>query len=269
MFPSKSCLVCFSIIFVAAILPACGNRFDLATDRGRQARIDDANFHLSNGECSAAHAAIDPVYSSPQVDDEVRIVKASAYACDGGFSLLTVAANLSGTSNYFKALAKSMDNTAGDSKRSAMYNAIDVLTESGSKLNATQRTARVNTYMVFLQMGSIGVILRNYGAPAADGTQGTAISYVANGADGVGEMTTLDACALTAAFANISDSYSRSTLSDGDTAAVNNSLNASCVAAGLASCAVANKDRTLCTGAGADPNSAAAANVVTQVDSGW
>lgn len=256
--------------FCVGLAAGCGNRYDLSTERGRQARLDDANFHLSKGHCSEAHLAIDPLYSSPHVDDIVRLVKASAYACDGSFNLLTVVSNLSGASNYFSALAKSLSNSSGDGARSAFYAASDVLTRGGSVLAASQRSAPVNTYMVFLQMGTVGAILRNYGSPATDGAQGAAISYLANGADGAGEMTTLDACALTAALATLSDSIRYSSLTDGDSAAVANSINASCVAAGVAGgCADLNKNRTACTGAGADANSVAAAAVVGEIDSAW
>lgn len=259
----------FFLALIAAVLAACGNRFDLSTERGRQARIDDANYHLSKGECSSAHSAIDPLYNSSHVDDEVRLIKASAYACDGGFELLTLAASFVGATNYFKAIAKSMNNTAGDAKRTAMYNAADVLTESGTKINASQRSRRVNTFMVFLQLGTVGTILRNYGSPATDGTQGANLVYIANGAADPGEMSNTDACALTASLAIITDSYANSSLSDSDTAAVNDTLNTACVNAGLASCSVANKDRSVCTGAGADPNSVNAANIVTQVNNDW
>ncbi len=268
MFASKTCLF-YLVIIGVSFLTACGNRFDLSTERGRQARIDEANFHLSKNECLSAHNAIDPLYNSPHLDDEVRIVKASAYACDAGFALLTVAANIVGTSNYFKALAKSLSNSAGDTKRTAMYNAIDILTEAGAKIDANQRSTSVNTYMVFLQMGAIGTILRNYGSPTADGDQGANLVYVANGAADPSEMENTDACALTAAFAIINDSYSRSSLNDSSSSALNSALNSACVAAGLASCAAGNKVRSACTGGGADANSLVAAGVVTQVNNGW
>ena len=95
------------ILFTAG----CGNRYDLSTERGRQARIDEANFQLSKGNCGAALEAIDPLYNSPEVDDEVRLVKASAHACAGTFNMLTLVGNLPGASNYLAVLAKSLANT--------------------------------------------------------------------------------------------------------------------------------------------------------------
>lgn len=260
------CLAILSVLF----LNSCGNRYDLETERGRQARIDDANYHLSKGECGAAHEAINPLYNSSHVDDEVRIVKASAHACDGGFNLLTLAGNLDGASNYFQVLAKSMNNTAGDSKRASMYSAVDVLTQAGTKLDASQRSTKVNTYMVFIQLGVAGAILRNYGNPTSSGAQGANLDYTVDGGTGAGEMSMEDACGLTAAFAIMSDSFSHSSLTDDDSTAVNASLNSSCVAAGLASCSAGNKDRSACDEAGGagDPDTIAAA-IVTQVNSGW
>ena len=97
-------------LFLAALasltLISCGNRYDLSKESGRRARIDDANFHLSKGECGAASEAIDPLYASTYVDDEIRIVKASATACYAHYSLLKFAGNIAGSSNYLQALVK-------------------------------------------------------------------------------------------------------------------------------------------------------------------
>lgn len=258
------------ILSFSLALSACGNRYDLATERGRQARMDDANFYLSNGQCTAAHEAIDPLYNSSQVDDEVRLVKASAFACQGTLNVLTLISNIGGGSNYFRLLARSLSNQAGDGARTAFYRATDVLTRNGTLSAASQRARNVNTYMVLLQMGAVGAILRNYGSPAADGTKGAAISYVANGTDGASELTTLDACALMTGFSILTDSFAYSSFSDADTAAVVNSLNSACVSAGLAGgCSAAVRDRTVCTGAGGDAPSVAAQAVVTEVNNAW
>ena len=257
--------------FYWLILPffiiSCGDRYDLSTERGRQARIDDANRYLSFGQCSNAHNAIDPLYSSNYVDDEVRIVKAGAYACQAGFNFLTLAGNLSG-SNIFKSLAKSMNNTSGDSKRSYIYSAVDVLTESGAKLSASARGTKLNSFMVFLQLGVIGVNLRNYGSPATDGSKGAAIAYANPRVLGT-DMTNLDACATATGFTIMTDSFTNSTLNDTTTSGYVNSLNAICVSLGYASCTILNKDRTLCTGAAADVPSVIASGVITYINNNW
>lgn len=258
--------ICSALVLAGITLSACGNRFDLSTERGRRARMDDANFHLSRGSCDAALEAILPVYSSPNVDDEVRLVTASAYACKGTFNFLTLVGNLGGASNFFQVLAKSLANKPNDAARSAMYSAVDVLTLSGAALNGNQRSSAVNSYMVFLQLATVGTIIRNYGSPATDGSQGATLVYN-TGSNPAGEMSNVDACALSAGLATIVDSYRNSNLADDDTKAVANAFESICVSAGLTSCADLNKNRTACDGTNAD--SVAAAAVVSGVNAGW
>jgi hypothetical protein len=245
---------------------SCGNRFDIETKRGQQSRIDQANFYLSRGECQAALDAIDELYNSAHVTDEIRIIEASAYACKGGFNLLTFMSNIASSSNTFGGMVKSLSSTTGDGTRTNFYSSMDVMTGSGARLSASQRTSKENTFMVFLQMGVISSILRNYGAPDPAGGQTAALVYDA-GANPAGEMSNVDACALTGAIAIMVDSFSGSSLNDASTSAVLNSMNDVCVAAGLASCAVLNKDRALCDGTNA--NSIAADGVVDGVDAAW
>ncbi|NUM89071.1 MAG: hypothetical protein HUU37_07705 [Bdellovibrionales bacterium] len=261
-------LVRVSILTLSVGFISCGNRFDLDTERGRRARIDEANFFLSNGECSRAHEAIDPLYGSAQHrTEEVVLIKASAYACAGGYKMLTIAGNLAGASNVYKAFAKSMPNALGDGKISALYQALDVLTNSNTVLDAVNRGKDRNDYMIFLQLGVIGAILHAYGSPSADGTQGANLAY-ANPRVGT-DMSNVDACSLTVAMGVIVDSYPHSNLSDADSAAAKNALSAACVAAGLGSCNVISRDRTSCDGTGGDPESVAASAVVTAVNNAW
>jgi len=248
------------------VITACGNRFDLSTERGRRARIDDANFHLSKGECSAALEAISHLYNSPAVNDEIRIITASAHACSGTFNLLTVASNLGGASNFFSALAKSLSNVPGDGGPAAFYRATDVLSQSGTLLDASQRSLAVNNYMVFIQMGVIGSILRNYGSPGSDGSQGALLIYD-TASSPAGEMSNEDACALSAAFSILADSHSRSSLNDADTAALTTSLNSVCTAAGLSSCTDISRNRSGCDGV--NPQSDAAELMVSSVNVSW
>jgi hypothetical protein len=247
-------------------LSACGNRFDLSTERGRQSRIDEANFHLSRGECAQALEAINHVFYSSHVTEEVRLVKASAHACAGTYNMLALIANLSGASNYFSTLAKSLSNIAGDGAPNSFYIAVDTLTQDGAVLDASQRSKQLNTYMVFLQLGVVGSILRNYGDPDSSGAQGTDLIYNTGGSP-AGEMSDVDACALVAALSAFSDSFTYSSLTDADTAAVNNQVNALCVSAGVGSCSSLNRSRTACDGTNAA--SVAAQAVVGGINSAW
>jgi hypothetical protein len=257
----------FSILLLSFSLFACGDRYDLSTARGQQSLIDDANMHLSKGECAEANASIDPVYASTHVTDQIRIIKASAQACYAHFNLLTFASNIASSSNYFQSFAKSLDNVANDSARTWMYNAVDVLTQSGSVLGAGSRTAAGNSYMVFLQLGVISAIIRNYGSPnASTGAQGANLIYSAT-LNPAGEMSNLDACALTAAFSFVYDSYANSDLSDANSSSLVSSVNSICTSAGLSSCSVLSRDRTSCDGT--NQNSVNAESVVTGVNSAW
>ena len=261
---SRLFLLALSLFF----LVSCGNRFDLSKEYGRRARIDQANYHLSRGECQAALEAINPLYASVHVDDEVRIITASAHACSATFSLLTVAGNLFGSSNYFNALAKSMKATTSNGHLQSMYAAVDILTASNVNINASQRSTEMNNYMIFLQMGVVGAVLSAYGNPnATTGAQGTNLAY--SNPRGGGEMANEDACALAAAFGIISDSFNYSSITDADAVAVKNSLNNACVSAGLASCDVLNKVRSNCTGLAGNAPSIAASNIVGAVNGAW
>lgn len=255
----------FYLFLIASLgLNSCGNRFDNETKRGQQSSIDRANYYLSNGECDAAISAIADLYASSHVTDEVRIIMASGYACKGGFNLLTFLTNIS--SSFFSGMVKSLTSSSGDLTRSYFYSAVDVMTSSGARLNASQRTTKENTFMVFLQMGVISSILRNYGAPDASGAQTANLSYT-TASNPAGEMSNLDACALSSAIAILTDSFSGSSLNDSSTTSAVSSMNAVCVAAGLASCSVINKDRTLCDGTNA--NSVVAEAVVGGVNAAW
>lgn len=266
--PLKSRVLLSALGLGLILVAGCGNRFDLSTERGRQSRIDEANFHLSKGNCSAAHEAIDPAYNSPDVNDEIRLVKASAHGCSGSFNLLTIIGNIAGASNYFSALVRSLANVNGDGALPHFYTAGDVLTRNSVLINASARSTAVNNYMVFIQLGTVAAILRNYGSPGSDGSQGANLVYDGGGGSPAGEMDDLDACALAASLAIITDSYNYSTLRDGDTAALANAINAVCVAAGLASCEVINKSRTACAG-GNNADSARAQLVVGALNTAW
>lgn len=247
-------------------ISGCGNRFDVATERGRQSRIDEANFYLSRGQCNAAIEAISHVYNSVHVNDEVRIIMSSAYACLGTFNMLTLLSNLDGATDYYAALAKSLKTTDNDATVGAMFIASDILTENGAKPTAGSRSKTINNYMVFVQLGIVGTILRRYGAPTSTGAQTTDLIYTTGG-NPAGEMDNAHACALGAAVSTFSDSLTNSTITDAGTLAVNSRLNTLCVAAGLSSCAAINSNRGACDGTNAD--STVAANIVTQLNTSW
>jgi len=265
--PWISRLVCYGMLLSLTLVFGCGNRFDLSKERGRRARIDEANFFLSKGNCTAAIEAIDPLYHSPHVDDEVRIIKASAHACAGTFNLFNVLSSIGGGSNnIFSTAAKSLSNTQGDGARAALYQAVDALTRNGVLLEASARSTSVNNYMVFIQFGVISAILRNYGNPLADGSKVVPLVYT-TGSNPPGEMSDLDACALAAGISMLSNSFSHSSLSDSGVSSAVTSINNFCVSIGLSSCSDISKTRTDCDGTNAA--SVTAQSVVAGVDGAW
>lgn len=250
-------------LILLASLAACGNRFDLSKERGRQARIDEANFFLSQENCGAALEAVNPLYGSAYVDDEVRIITASAYACSGKFRLLSMASGIAGASNFFTGMVKGLSDGGGTAN---FYSATDIMTGNGVRLAAGLRSARENTFMVFLQMGVIASILKTYGAPDINGNKTVALIYT-TASNPAGEMTNLDACALSASLAILSDSFYGSSLNDADSIALAAKMNSVCVSAGFSSCSVLNKNRALCDGTNA--NSVSAQSVVGAVNAAW
>lgn len=261
------CRVRVFLFVISFIFASCGNRYGLDTEYGRRARIDDANLFISKGECSRALDAIRPLYDSGYRDEEVVLVTASANACLGGFQLLKLASNFTGATNFFSAMAKSMPNTLGDGKITAMYAAVDVLTSGNVSLNASIRSKDVNTYMVYLQMGIMGAILSAYGSPnATTGAQGANLVY-SNPRNG-GEMSNLDACALAAAMSAVSDSYPNSNLSDSGVSNATSALDSACNTAVGSNCSVINRNRTSCDGT-AGGTSLVASQIVTAVNNAW
>ena len=250
------------LLFVHA---SCGSNSDIHTPRGRQAMIDDANISLSRGLCDQAIANISPLYTSPYVNETVVLVMASAYACKGRFNALTMIGNVSGSSSFFNALAMSLGNTAGDGSTSYLYQAVDVLTASNTLLSASQRTKNVNTYMTILQMAVMGSIFRQYGAPTSTGAKTVALTY--NVGSGVGQLTNLDACGLTAAVSIGYDSYQNSNFTDANMASSMASINTLCTSAGYPGCTGIPNNRAACVGN--VPNETVAQGVVAGINGAW
>lgn len=255
----------FTLSFGVVALSGCGGRTDVDTEHGRQAIIEATNAELTRGNCQAALDTINPLYGSVHVNDEVRVLKSSAEACSSGMNSLTLFTNITSVSNQYQALAKSLQNTLNDGKIAALYRAVDVLTQNGTKMSATHRGRSVNNFMVFLQLTLIGAIIDAYGNGTADGAQTTTLAYLPAAA---GTLSNTDACALAAAHSFAVDSFYWSDIaSNSDALSTVNALNARCVAIGFTSCTAINKDRTLCDGA--NQVSLDAASLTTAVDSAW
>jgi hypothetical protein len=240
------------VFFVTFFLIAgCGDRLNVDTEHGRQAAIDEANYQLSVGNCDAALQAINPLYSSKYLTEEIVILTAAGHACKSKFSLISLVSHLSKVSstygnNTFSALAHSEFRAPVF----GLYEAVDILTNNDNVKNALQRSVDRNNYMIFLQLAIIGAIEATYGNPdPTTGAQSTLLT---------GNISALDACGLEVALAHLYDSFAHSSLAaDANATSAVNTFNAICGGAG---CSAWSKDRTSCT------NQVA---VVTAIDAGW
>jgi len=137
---------------------SCGKRLDMSTAYGRQGLIDQTNQYLSAGNCNGAMGSIDQLYFSSYVNEEIVILKASAYACNASFSLINLVSNLaapvSQIPNTFAALAHTIPFAGGaahsDGRLDNLYSAVDILTGGNSVLQASLRTVERNNYYDFL-----------------------------------------------------------------------------------------------------------------------
>jgi hypothetical protein len=262
--PVRTVYFALGILSLILFHSGCGNRFDINTERGRQAIVDEANNHLSNGECQAAIDAIEPLYTSTFVNDEIRIIRASGDACFSNFSMLTLLANVADKPNFYEALAKTMQNNLNDGKIAALYRATDILTVAGAQLLASQRTKKINDFMVFLQLGVMGAIQDAYGAGTSEGVQAVTFNYLVAGA---GTLSNADGCAYAAAVGFIRDSFNNSNLGSNSQAGTAIArLDSICTLAGT-TCATINKNRAACDGANAASLTADA--IVDQVNTAW
>ena len=255
-------------LFAFFLCVACGDKFNLETERGRKARIDEAKLHLTRGECSQARDAVAPLISDPDaaIEEEVLLIQASAFACDAGYSTLVLGANLATITNNYGALAKSVPNSNSE-KIEALYRATDTLTQNGSKRLAANRSTNVNTLMAFIQLAVIGAILNSYGVPDTDGAQTYTLNYT--GIATSGYLSHEAACALVAAHSMGIDSFDSSTLTtDSDIKDSIDTLNSSCASIpGISQCSDLNNDRSLCGSAGTQRTQAI--SMVANINSSW
>lgn len=256
----------FVVIFLCLTVTACGNRFDLSTERGKQARIDETNFYLSINDCNSALNSINPVFEAFPTDPEIMVLRSSVDACFGGFNFINLVINITEKPVIYTALAKTMVNVElNDGELAAMYRASDILTTNNTVLDAVNRSTYVNDFMVFLQLGIAGAILASYGDPDAEGNKGTVLDYQLAQA---GTMSDEDACALVAAHAMAIDSFTFSNLgSNTEAQSAVDEFNTACVAATGVNCSDLEKDRSVCDGAnGASTN---AVSLVGGINAAW
>lgn len=214
---------------------------EASTAEGRAAILDATYKALTAGQCEKAISIIDPAFASAGTNQEIRMARASAHACNAGissfFTFITDAAAENwgvdappGGSYLFRSVAKlfTETNTSVLAKRiSSSRSAIQALQSHlksgvyvaqshqvttspynpGSTLGS-DRTVDSNLYLMFVSMASLGALENRYGAP--DST--TFKKGQALGTQGATNWETYqrideDACLYASSLLNLIDAY--------------------------------------------------------------
>ena len=173
------------------LLSACTvPRYAVGTAEGKDAIMDAVNLALTQGACTSAVTQIEPLYASPQTDNQVRALRASAHGCFLGinfFGLLNDIATrpLTGTSFWTTtaALFYSNDLTLLDKRIAAGAAATDALMamvlpgafvpasqqvdHDGDGLNVgtiipADRTLDSSMYLIMTSMATISALQNRY-----------------------------------------------------------------------------------------------------------
>lgn len=248
------------LFFSQFFLNSCGQGYkDLSTANGRQIVLDEANNFLTDGQCQQAIDVLSPLYNSIYVDDDVRLVYASAYACLGGFnfpSLITGLTNASG-GDIWSALIKSNYSSVDTTTQSHVYffqtAATALRNTGGGSFDASDRPEGANLYMVFLQAEIIAKTIMQNGVGKADAVTGKKTVAIT----GLGSNQQL--CDLEVAIATISDSL----LNVSTNSALDNVSSSVSTACGGA--CPTNKDPSVCSAV----EQAQGAALMIALDSQW
>jgi hypothetical protein len=175
---------------LALLACACGKpALDPNTTVGQAAIIDQTNIYLTTGDCTDALITILPLYNSSNTNNEVRMLTASAYACESGVNFFTVLTNMTTDANtlsgtfwgYFAQLFPStLSDKVVESSGYAMNTLMTVLipgqvilpsdllyttTVNPASLNFNDRTGDSNIYMLMVSMAAVGGTESRYGNP--------------------------------------------------------------------------------------------------------
>ncbi len=184
-----------AIVTMAVVgLLGCGRpAMDPATKQGKAAILDEVSLLLTNNECEKAIKIIDPVYNSSLSDNEVRLARASAYACAAGFNFFSFLATLQNNKELvaspvlWQILTREFPSTLTDPldrRVEAAEGSIDALLASIREYGViaplylfntntfnpqtqlwSDRTGDSNIYLTFLSMAAIGSYQHRYGSP--------------------------------------------------------------------------------------------------------
>ncbi len=225
-----------SVLWVAIACAAAGcgkSEKSCESDEGRKAIAEAVNEHLNTGQCSLAVAEIDPYWNKEGCGtDEIRLARASAYACALGINFFDLIARLTdadlSASGFWATFNALFPATVGDSRPTAGNRALDALfsiqypgainrpqytinasTPNPGALVAAHRTTDSNIYALLTSMGMMGVLQNLYGAPNATTYKITKkLGASGNGWQEVATMTE-DGCAYAGSILTFVDSVNQ------------------------------------------------------------
>ncbi|MEW6056230.1 MAG: hypothetical protein AB1540_06420 [Bdellovibrionota bacterium] len=236
--------------FILFFVLSCSSDYrDIATENGRQAVIDEATNHLTAGLCDRALETLSDLYNSDHVDNEVRQLYASAYACKGGLNFPSMFVALKDSPDIWNALIKSNYSAGtGDLKVDNMLRSAEILRETSSiegNYFASTRPRDVNAYMVFVQLNLISLTLSPLGAANPDDGKRRKPTPICSPA---ATCIARDQCRVAVAVANIRDSID-SLPSGPITDKISIAFNAACSAVGGGCPTVLDPSDAACTAA--------------------
>lgn len=201
---------------IVLLFASCGTNYkDISNESGRKIIIDETNNFLTIGNCDAAIRTIQPLYFSAYVDNDIRMLYASAYACKGGLGVAGLLSALATSgSGFWAAIAKAnYSSSASNGKTEALNNSAVIVRETAAPRGSVQAYARnsdANTYMIFIQTAMLGAVLSEMGsADPVTGARGQALCSA---------CSTSYKCKVQVAFATIQDSLNYLTIGNSSSA---------------------------------------------------
>lgn len=215
------------LFFALLAFSGCGTPVpDGGSLDGQQQIIDQAEKALTTSDCATALQLILPLYNSANSDNAIRMVTASAYACDANidfFPLLGTLVSNASTLNgggLWSLLAETFPSVQGkdhvvegallaeDALQATLQNGIPVLkqyqtnpgTDNVGSVYASDRTSDSNIYMLLVSMAGIGGLESRNGNPSASYHKQAALPWA------TAATMTADGCAYAASILNLIDS---------------------------------------------------------------
>ncbi len=302
-------VILLCICFVGCSVAGYDSTNPKANSLAISAVVDEVNSDLTTQNCSAALAAVQPLFNSSNSINSVRLAMASTYGCYSKINVFTVMSDLVnfggdlGASGFWEFMAKEFASTstpvddkipqaaeAGTDAIMSVLNpgtfliaadTINATTNNPGSILAADRTNDANAYLTFMSMALIGS-LESRNANPISGTFHKSNSLPWTSA----ALMSGDGCAFASAVLNffdglqyiISAAPSAVAAKFSATSVISLSLAQACnfgcnVCSGSnctgSICPITLRSRSSCTGTVTDQNSCAAAAIISFVNLVW